>query len=278
MGELGGGRLLYRAFLLPGLLFVAVFYLLPLGAIAWLSIGDPAPGVQNYEWLGGSSAARQILWTTLRISVVTAALSVVLGYLVAYVVWLSEGAMKHLLLGTVLVAFWLSVLVRCFALVMVLRPGGMIQVALSALLPGDTPLRLVRNETGVLIGMVHYLLPYAALTILAALQSIERRLIDAARSMGASRTAIFRRIVLPLSATGVGAAAALTFILALGFYITPAILGGGRVVMIAEFITYHVQDILAWGKASALAVLLVGIIGIGWIAVSRIQRTLPARS
>jgi putative spermidine/putrescine transport system permease protein len=278
MGELGGGRLLYRAFLLPGLLFVAVFYLLPLGAIAWLSIGDPAPGVQNYEWLGGSSAARQILWTTLRISVVTAALSVVLGYLVAYVVWLSEGALKHLLLGTVLVAFWLSVLVRCFALVMVLRPGGIITAALSALLPGDTPLRLVRNETGVLIGMVHYLLPYAALTILAALQSIDRRLIDAARSMGASRAAIFRRIVLPLSGTGAGAAAALTFILALGFYITPAILGGGRVVMIAEFITYHVQDILAWGKASALAVLLVGIIGAGWIAVSRIRRTLPARS
>lgn len=278
MGELGGGRLLYRAFLLPGLLFVAVFYLLPLAGIAWLSIGDPAPGVQNYEWLGGSSAARQILWTTLRISAVTAALSVVLGFLVAYVIWLSEGALKHLLLGTVLVAFWLSVLVRCFALVMVLRPGGMIASALSALLPGDTPLRLVRNETGVLIGMVHYLLPYAALTILAALQSIDRRLIDAARSMGASRAAIFRRVVLPLSGVGVGAAAALTFILALGFYITPAILGGGRVVMIAEFITYHVQDILAWGKASALAVLLVAIIGVGWIAVSRIQRTVPARS
>jgi putative spermidine/putrescine transport system permease protein len=133
----------------------------------------------------------------------------------------------------------------------------------------DAPLPLVRNELGVVIGMVHYLIPYAVLPIFANMLGIDPRLVRAARGLGASRFTAFRRVFLPLSMPGIISASILIFIFSLGFYITPALLGGGKTVMIAEYITVQIMEALNWGTGSMLAAtLLVAVIAL-LAAVSR---------
>lgn len=249
----------FRLLAVPAVLFSFALFLAPLLLMLSLAFRDPEPGLQNFAWMSTSSAVGKIVWATFRFSAVASIVSVMLGFVVAYAIWLSGRTLSMLLLFVVLVSFWLSVLIRCFSLILALGPNGPVNALLFAVSAG--PVRLIRNEPGVLIGMVHYLVPFAVLTILAALRGIDLSLVAAARSMGAGRARVFRTIVLPLSAPGTLAATALTFVIALGFYITPALLGGGRVVMIAEFITFHVQNVLAWGKASALAIFLIAAIG-----------------
>jgi putative spermidine/putrescine transport system permease protein len=153
----------------------------------------------------------------------------------------------------VLLTFWLSVLVRAFAWVMILRPEGPVNGALLALGLVERPVQLVRNEIGVVIGMVHYMLPYAVLPLYANMQGIDRRLVAAARGLGASPFTAFRRVFLPLNRPGIVGAGLLVFVFSLGFYITPAILGGGRTTMIAEYIGIQIQATLRWGLATMLA-------------------------
>ncbi|MBL8583218.1 MAG: ABC transporter permease [Rhizobiaceae bacterium] len=249
----------FRLLAAPAALFSFALFLAPLLLMLSLAFRDPQPGLQNFGWMATSSAVGKIVWATFRFSAIASVISVMLGFAVAYAIWLSGRTLSLVLLFVVLVSFWLSVLIRCFALILALGPNGPVNATLAALSLG--PVRLIRNEPGVLLGMVHYLIPFAVLTILAALRGIDLSLVAAARSMGAHRARVFRTVVLPLAAPGAFAALALTFVIALGFYITPALLGGGRVVMIAEFITFHVQNVLAWGKASALAIFLIAAIG-----------------
>lgn len=248
----------FRLLALPATVFSLGLFVAPLLLMLSLSVRDPQPGLQNFAWMASSSAVGKIVWATFRFSAISSLVSVLLGFLVAYAIWLSGRRVATTLLVIVLVSFWLSVLIRCFALIMALGPNGPVNAALRMLSLG--PVQLMRNDIGVLIGMVHYLIPFAVLTILSALRGVDLSLVAAARSMGAGRAYLFRTIVLPLSAPGTLAALALCFVIALGFYITPALLGGGRVVMIAEFITFYVQNVLAWGKASALAILLIASI------------------
>lgn len=243
---------------LPALLFTGVLFIVPLVLMLSRAFTDPAPGLSNLEWMATTPVVAKIVWATLRFSLAASVISVALGYLLAYVIVFAGGRTGALLLAVLLISFWLSVLVRCFALILMLRPNGPVKAALDSF--GLHTVQLIRNEPGVLIGMTHYLIPFAALTALPVLRGIDRAVIGAARSMGASRLRVFRTITLPLSAPGIVAALGLCFVIALGFYITPALLGGGRVVMIAEFITFYVQNVLAWGKAAALAIFLLVVI------------------
>lgn len=239
----------------PALLIVIGLYVVPLVLMLSLAFRDPVVGVENITWMFSTSAVGKIIWATLRFSVTAAVVATACGFLLAYVIWLGGRRLATGLMVVVLTSFWLSVLIRCFALILLLGNNGPVNATLKAMqLPA---IQMMRNETGVLIGMVHYLIPFAVLTILSVLKDIDRQLLAAARGMGASRFRIFRSIVLPLAGPGIVAAFALTLVIALGFYITPALLGGGRVVMVAEFITFFIQNVLAWGKASALAILLI---------------------
>ena len=115
----------------------------------------------------------------------------------------------------------------------------------------------LRNELGVLIGMVHYMIPYAVLPLLANMQGIDTRIMNASRSLGAGPLYTFARIYLPMTIPGIVAASLLVFIISLGFYVTPAILGGGKVLMIAEYVSVQVLVTLKWGMAAMLATLLL---------------------
>jgi putative spermidine/putrescine transport system permease protein len=247
----------YWVFILLPLAALAVFYFYPLSKVLWLSVTQPEPGFGNYEKLAESTAIQGILWTTVRICVVTTTIALAVGYAIAYAMLQAPPERRIWMLVIVLLSFWLSVLVRAFAWLTLLQSRGLVNTALMQAGLIDQPLPLVRNELGVVIGMVHYLIPYAVLPIFANMQGIDTRLVPAARGLGATPLAAFLRVFLPLSLPGVISAAILLFIFSLGFYITPALLGGGKTVMIAEYISVQILEALNWGTGTMLATTLL---------------------
>lgn len=248
------------ALVAPFLLVVAALYLGPILDILRVSFTDPQPGFQNYARLWESDSLVRILWTTFRVCALTTILAVALGYIVAYTVTHAAAGERKLMLTVILLSFWISVLVRTFAWIMLLGHNGVVNGWLLAIGLIGEPLELMRNETGVIIGMVQYMIPYAVLPLLANMQGLDQRVMNASRSLGASRWQTFRRVYLPLTTPGIVAASVLVFIVSLGFYVTPAILGGGKVLMMAEYISVQVLITTRWGLAAMLAtIMLLGV-------------------
>ncbi len=192
----------------------------------------------------------KVLWKTARISLITTATTPLLGYVVAYAMVHASAGQLRWLTFFVLLPLWISVLVRAFAWVTLLRSNGLINTGLQQLDLIDAPIALLRNEIGVMIGMVHYMIPFAVLPLYAKLRGIDLRLVAAARGLGASAWQAFARVFLPLSMPGIVGAGVLVFIFSLGFYVTPAILGGGRVLMVSEYIGVQILNTIRWRLAS----------------------------
>ena len=237
----------------PAVVLMVVFFMVPLAGVLWLSVSEPTLGFENYYALWDNALLHRVWMNTLRVCAVTTLISVTLGYVVAYAMARVSDQHRTLMMFCIVLTFWLSVLIRAFAWVMLLRSEGLLNSLLLWLGIVDKPLQLVRNETGVLIGMVHYMLPVAILPMYANMRSISTRYVDAARSLGARSWQSFLWVYLPLTKPGIVAAAILVFIFTVGFYITPAILGGGRVVMIAEYLRVSFEETLRWGYATMLA-------------------------
>ena len=250
-------RRVYLLLLLAPLILLAGLYLYPLSRVLWLSVTVPKPGLENFERLLTSSAIQRVLWTTVRICVLTTALALIIGYAVAYAALHLRGWRGELLLFFVLLSFWLSVLIRAFAWLTLLQSRGVINTWLMDAGMIDAPLPLIRNEFGVVLGMVHYMIPYSALPLYANMKGIDPRLVPAARGLGAGPVQAFLKIYLPMSLPGLISAGILTFIFSLGFYVTPALLGGGKTIMIAEYIAVQINDTLNWGLGSMLATTLL---------------------
>ena len=250
----------------PFFLVVVAFYLGPLVNILWLSVTEPQPGLGNYAQLFTSDSLARILWTTLRTCAITTVFSVAIGYCLAYAMVHAHQRNQNIMLTLLLISFWISVLVRTFAWLMLLGHGGLVNDGLTAAGVIDRPIRFMRNELGVLIGMVHYMVPYAVLPLLANMQTLDNRVMAASRNLGASGPQTFWRIYLPLTLPGLVASSLLVFILSLGFYVTPAILGGGKVLMVAEYISVQLLVTLKWGTAAMLGTLmLIGVLALLWI-------------
>ncbi len=237
----------------PLLVALLILYIAPLAQILWISVSEPAPGLGNYQKLLESDGMQRVLWTTFRVSALSAVLALLFGYGVAYVMLHAPPRRRLLMTGFVLVPFWVSVLVRAFAWLSLLRTEGLVNRALIGTGIITEPLALVRNELGVLIGMVHYLIPYAVLPLYSNMQGIDPRLSAASRSLGAGPLRGFLTVFLPLSLPGIVAAGLLVFILALGFLVTPAILGGGKVMMISEYVRIQIFQTVRWGIGAMMA-------------------------
>jgi putative spermidine/putrescine transport system permease protein len=261
----------YLGFLVPALLLVGGLFLLPIGQLVLLSFdGLATPSLRFYQQILSTESIHRIFWTTFRIVGITTLIAVALGYVVAFAMAHMGERQRLALLLCVLVPFWLSVLVRALSWLILLRNNGLVNEGLIAAGLIGSPLPLVRNELGVIIGMVHYLVPYAVFPIYATMRSMDDRLIMAARSLGASPARTFLDVYFPLTMPAVFGAAMLVFVFGLGFFVTPAILGGGRVVMLSEYVSITVLQTVRWGLAAALSmVLLVATLALIW-AVSRI--------
>jgi len=254
----------------PALLLVGVIYFLPLARVLAISVMEPEPGLGNYALLFTSAPIQRVLGTTLRTCVFTTSITLVLAYVVAYVLTHAKPTAQRLMMLGVLLPLWMSVLVRAFAWVTLLRRQGLVNNALIGMGAIDEPLALMWNEIGVTIGMVHYMLPLGILPLWAAMRDIDGRVLAASRGLGASATQTFLRVFLPLSLPGVIGSGLLVFIFSLGFFVTPAILGGGKTIMIAEYINVQVHESLRWGVGTMLATTLVATILGLMLALSRI--------
>lgn len=250
----------------PLLAMVVLLYLGPILNILWLSVSDPEPGFGNYRKFVQSEALIRIVWTTVRICIITTVFSVTLGYCIAYAMVHCHRRQKNYMLTLLLVSFWISILVRTFSWLMLLGRRGLVNVTLEDIGLISEPIPFMRNELGVLIGMVHYMIPYAVLPLLVSMQSLDNRIMDASRNLGASGSQTFWRIYLPLTVPGLVASTLLVFILSLGFYVTPAVLGGGKVLMVAEYISVQLLVTLKWGTAAMLAALMLfGVLAMFWV-------------
>jgi putative spermidine/putrescine transport system permease protein len=256
--------------LLPLFLFLSIFFAWPVAQVLILSVSEPAPGFSNYVRLVNESGLRKLLWTTLRVSVMTTMLTVALGYLVAYVMARTQGRRLSIMLACVLLPFWLSVVVQAFSWIMLLRANGVVNGFLQGVGVIDSPLRMMRNEFGVQVGMVHFLLPVAVLMLLGNMRGIDRQLVQAANSLGANAWQAFAYVFFPQSLPGLVGAATIVMIVAMGFYITPALLGGGKTVMVAEYISVQILQVAKWGVPAMLATVLLAAVACVLMLMSRI--------
>lgn len=262
---------LYLALAIPGLLLLAALFAYPLLDLMRLSFehGD----LTHYRQVFLGEIYIGVFVNTLTIALMATAICALLGYPVAH--FLATASRWWGLLGLlcVVLPFWTSLLVRTYAWMILLGNNGIINKLLLASGLVERPMPLMHNSFGVVVGMVHVLLPYFIFPVYAVMLRVDRTLLSAAEGLGASRWQALRRIYLPLTLPGVVAGCTLVFILALGFFITPALLGGGKVMMIALLIEQQVAQMLNWGLASALCMVLVATILISYGAVKQMTGT-----
>jgi putative spermidine/putrescine transport system permease protein len=254
---------------LPVAAYLLIVLVLPLVIIFARSFTDPTVGLENYRHFFAQSVYTDVLVNTFATAIADTLLPLLIGSPYAYLMTIAPPPWRNVLLVLVLVPFWTSLLVRSFALVLLLRDTGAINETLMSWGVIDEPITMVRNFTGVVIGMVQVMLPFMVLPLYATMRGIDRRLLQAAEGLGARPVFAFWRIFVPLSGAGVAAGSLLVFIQSLGFYITPALLGGPKNVMLGELIVQQVSSVLRWGFAAALAAILLAVTLILLVIASR---------
>lgn len=267
-------RLLLFGLGLPALTLVTVTMVLPVGWLFWLSLFDDDGnfGMANYRRLIEQPSYARILLATFEISALTTAICIVLGYLLAYLLAQLPPRRAGLLMIGVLMPFWTSILVRTYAWLVLLQRDGVINSWGLGLGLWPHPLPLVYNMTGTVLGLVHILLPFLVLPLYGSMRAIDRDWMKAAASLGANPVAAFWRVYFPLSQPGLFAGAVIVFILCLGAYVTPAVLGGGKVIMAANAVASDIELFFNWGAASALGVVLLVLTGSLLYGASRLVR------
>jgi len=248
---------IYFLLLMPILCWFLVIYLYPILGMFLRSLFDPALTAKHYAHFLEVTVYQKVLINTTKLALLVAFCTLILGYPVAYLLATVRPRMANLLMFLVLLPFWMSILVRSFAWVILLGRSGVINSVLLNLGIIENPLPLMYNWFGVTLGMVHILLPFMILPMSSVMKGIDRNLMLAAQNLGAGPIQTFFRVFFPLSLPGVIAGSLLVFIIALGFFITPTLLGGTKNMTIAMLIETQVNALLNWGFASALSVILL---------------------
>jgi putative spermidine/putrescine transport system permease protein len=248
--------------LAPAVLFLALFFVFPLMKLVAISL--PGGSFQFYEQIFTTPVFLRVIGETFRVSGIVMLITVFVAYPYAYAMAQAGKGVLLLLTVALLIPFWVSLLLRSFSWIVLLQNSGLVNSLLLSIGLIDKPLRLIRTPSGVIIGMVHILLPYAVLPLYTVMKKIDLRLMEASAICGASWLRGFARVYFPLSLPGVLAACILTFTLSLGFYITPALLGSPRGMMIAQMIAGQFSEQLNFGLGSALAVVLMVLTAIAF--------------
>jgi ABC-type spermidine/putrescine transport system permease subunit I len=273
----------YLLILLPAILVLLALFVYPLLGLVDRSVYKRGVGytLEFYHQIWRVPVYLQVIGRTFRTSALVTLLCLALGYPLAYLLATLRPRVARLVMIVVILPFFTSIIVRTYAWMVLLGRNGVVNQYLTWLGLTDAPLPLLYNQGGVLIGMTYVLLPYMILTVYSVMRGIEPGFIRAAHSLGASRWQAFRRVFLPLSLPGIAGGTLLVFILSLGFFITPALMGGPSDVMIAMLIEREVEFTLNWSFASALAVILLVLTLIGFVGYNRVvhlDRIFEARS
>ncbi len=243
--------------MLPAVLLLAAFFVYPVFWLLMRSFSQPEWGVQNYQALVERTVYARVLWNTISISGLTTIGCLLIGYPLAYTMATASERTRRILIFVVLIPFWTSLLVRTFAWMVILQKQGLINDLLMDLGLISAPLALIYNRAGVLIGMIQILLPFMIFPLFAVMVRIDQSYSSAAATLGAPPMRNFFRIYLPLSMPGIISGSTLVFVSALGYYITPALLGGPADLMIAQLIERQIATFGNWGVAGALSLVLL---------------------
>ncbi len=259
-------RLLSGVAVVPALAVIVIFFLLPIGLVLIRSFTEPEPGFGQYAAALADPTTLRVLGRTFLAAVLAVGACIALGYPFAYLLTLVGPTARTLLMVLVLVPFWTSLMARTFAWISLLQRDGPVSAVLAFF--GAENVTLRGTLPGVLLAIVQILLPYMILTLYTALAAIDRRQLQAAQSLGANRYRAFWQVYLPQSLPGLFAASSLVFILALGFYITPQLIGSPKEAMIAQVIGQRVEKIVDFAGAGALSgILLLATIGLFCIVI-----------
>jgi putative spermidine/putrescine transport system permease protein len=258
---------------IPALAISLVLFVYPVGMVLLHSLTDPTLGLHNYRAVATEPVYAGTMWNTVVISASVTAICAVIGYPFAHSIASAGPRLRGWLIFAVLVPFWSSVLVRCFAWLVLLQRQGMINKALMGLGLTDAPMLLVHNRIGVLIGMSHVLLPFMVLPLYSVMRRIDASYMKAAASLGAPSLQRFWRIYLPLTSPGLLNGAMLVFVLGLGYFVVPALLGGAGETMLAQLIQSQISDFGDWGLGGALSVVLLVVVATIFFVV---RRSVPA--
>jgi ABC-type spermidine/putrescine transport system permease subunit I len=243
--------------LAPALVFLAVFFVYPLVRMIALSFYAREGPLAYYVSIVSSPVYMTVLGLTFRMALGVTLCCVLLGVPTAYLLANLDGTWRNVLLVAVALPFLTSILIRTYAWMAILGRHGVVNRFLQATGLTDAPLPLMHNEIGVYVGMVHVLLPFMILPVYSVMSGIDRRLLRAAESLGASPRRALVTVLLPLALPGIASGALLVFLIAIGFFITPALLGGPKQVMISNLIEVQVIELLNWGFGAALAFVLL---------------------
>ena len=252
----------------PALALIGAVFLIPIGLLMYLSVTDPEPGLGNYTAIASDGVSITVLVRTLRMAVVVTLMTVLLSYPYAYVMTLVGSRLRTVMFMIVLMPFWTSLMARTFAWVVLMQKDGPLDSVYGLFGSG----RLLGSTTGVTIAMTQVLLPFMTLPLYASLSGIDRRLTQAALGLGARPVVAFLRVYFPLSLPGIAAGAALVFILALGFYVTPALLGSPQESMVSQLMASRVQDLVQFGAGGALGTIVLVVTLVLLALVSRLAK------
>lgn len=258
--------------LLPPGFFLLAFFFWPLLRVALRSVTEPALGLENYTRVFGTGPYVRVLWQTIETAGIVTVLCLILAYPLAYAVSRAEGTRLRLMMIFVLVPLWTSVVIRSYGWMIVFQRQGVLNDFLLSLGLTDARLTLLPGSLAVHVGMVHIMLPFMILPLVASMRGIDHNLLRAADVLGAPPYRRFLEVFLPLSLPGVSAGVALVFMTSLGFFITPALLGGPRLMMAAVLIEEKANIELDWPLASALATTLLLITTALYLAYLRMTR------
>lgn len=242
---------------LPALAFVAIFFIAPVAVLLLRSVLEPVPGFGNYAQLIGSATYLKIFANTFIVSGLVTAISLLIGFPVAWALAIMPGRLTSVIFAILLLSMWTNLLARTYAWMVLLQRTGLINKMLIGMGLIDKPLALVNNLTGVTIGMTYIMLPFIILPLYGVIKKIDPSTLQAAALCGANRWQCLTRVLLPLAMPGMAAGALMVFVMSLGYFVTPSLLGGTANMMLAELIAQFVQSLVNWGMGGAAALVLL---------------------
>lgn len=254
------------ALAMPAILLLLAFFVIPVAALLLRSVTEPQPGLQNYAALLGSTTYARIFFNTFFVAGVVTLVTTLIAFPVAWALAIMPSRWASVIFAIILLSMWTNLLARTYAWMVLLQQTGLINRMLMALGIVEQPVQLTNNLVGVTIGMVYIMLPFMILPLLGVIRKIDPAILQAAALCGATKWQALTRILLPLAAPGIASGGLMVFVMSLGYFVTPALLGGTANMMLAEMIAQQVQSLVNWGMGGAAAFILL-VVTLGLYAV-----------
>lgn len=242
---------------MPALLLLLAFFVIPVAALLSRSVTEPVPGLENYETLLGSATYLRIFLNTFLVSGLVTLITALIAFPVAWALAIMPSRIAGVIFAVILLSMWTNLLARTYAWMVLLQQTGLVNRMLMATGIIDQPLQLTNNLVGVTIGMVYIMLPFMILPLYGVIKKIDPAILQAAALCGATKGQALRRVLLPLATPGIASGALMVFVMSLGYFVTPSLLGGTANMMLAELIVQQVQSLLNWGMGGAAAFILL---------------------